>query len=358
MVGTLFGVLRPVLALVLAGGAATVAVAPAFEMATQQRAASQALSAGAAPARHDSKPDAEKLLRRCLETRDPDSTECLEAAVASDLSFEAFRAKVVALLDPAPTSAPDPTKTPEPTHKPGPSIKPEPTKKPEPTVAAAQKPVTQTDFEIFFKKCIDSRDLRSDPCESAYQLSGMTSDDFDAKVRAKIEAATRSEFALWFQKCLDTRDPNSDKCVRARELSGLGADEFRAKFDAKVAPKDGGDFSAWFEKCLATRDVRSDACFRAQQLIGFSDADFKAKFERYLADRDAKLRQPTPQPVADSKPMVEPKPGSAMTFELLLSTCAQTHERASNACVAAQAVSGLSSEAFWAKAEARFGAFH
>ncbi len=352
MVGAVLGALRPLLALVIVGGAATAAVAPAFDMAAQQRAASQALSPAVAPVRHDSKPDGDKLLRLCLETRDPDSRECLEAALASDLSFEAFRAKVVALLDPASVSAPDATRPPQPTRTPEPTATPEPATKPEPTAAPVKKPVAQNDFEIFFKKCIDSRDLRSDPCESAYQLSGMSSDDFDAKVQAKIDAAVQSEFALWFQKCLDTRDLGSDRCVRARELSGLSADEFRAKFDAKVAPKDGGDFSAWFDRCLNTRDVRSDACFRAQQLIGFNDADFKAKFERYLADRDAKLGKPTPQPAGVDKP------GTAVTFESLLAMCGQTHERASNACIAAQAVSGLSPQAFWAKAEAKFGTFH
>jgi len=212
-------------------------------------------------------------------------------AVASDLSFEAFRANVVALLDP--TATPEPTKAPEPTTKP----------KPEPTVVAVKNPAPN-DFEIFFKKCVDSRDLRSDPCEAAYQLSGMSSDDFDAKVRAKIEAATKTP---------------------------------------QPAQKD-GDFATWFAKCLDSRDVHSDACFRAQQLIGYSDADFKAKFERYLAERDAKNGKPTPQPVAN--------------LDAIFKACGQTHDWTSNACIEAHVKSGLQPGEFRAKVEAKFGAFH
>jgi hypothetical protein len=352
MVGAVFGALRPILAVLIVGGAATVAVAPAFDMAAQQRSGSQALSGNTKPVRHDSKPDYEKLLRLCLETRDPDSAECLEAAVASDLSFEAFRVKVVSLLDP--TATPEPTKAPEPTTKPEP--------KPEPTVVAVKNPAPN-DFEIFFKKCVDSRDLRSDPCEAAYQLSGMSSDDFDAKVRAKIEAATKTpqpvqkdgDFATWFAKCLDTRDVHSDACFRAQQLIGFSDADFKAKFDRYLAERDAqaskptpapkdGDFATWFNKCLDSRDVHSDACFRAQQLIGYSDADFQAKFERYLAERDAKNGKPTPQPVAN--------------LDAIFKACGQTHDWTSNACIEAHVKSGLQPAEFRAKVEAKFGAFH
>jgi hypothetical protein len=352
MVGAVLGALRPILAVLVVGGAATVAVAPAFDMAGQQRSGSQALSGNTKPVRHDSKPDFEKLLRICLETRDPDSAECLEAAVASDLSFEAFRVKVVALLDPSAT--PEPKKDPEPTKQPAPSA----------------------DYELFFKKCVESRDLRSDPCESAYQLSGMSSDDFDAKVRAKIEAATRTpapkdpapkapapktaapkdgDFWAWFDKCLDTRDVRSDACFRAQQLIGFSDADFKAKFERYLAERDAqaakptpapkdGDFWAWFEKCLDTRNVHSDACFRAQQLIGFSDADFQSKFDRYLAERDAKNGKPTPKPVAN--------------LDAIFAACGQTHDWTSNACIEAHVKSGMQPSEFRAKLEAKFGAFH
>src|SRR5207247_1488013 len=132
----------------LVGGAATAAVAPAFDMAAQQRSQSQALS----PAKHDPsstpfntddpehgdkpampepskapKVDFESLLRACLETRDPDSVECMDAQVASGLGPEDFRVKIVAKLqttEPKRTDAPkvEAVKKPEPK----PVVKPEP----------------------------------------------------------------------------------------------------------------------------------------------------------------------------------------------------------------------------------------
>src|SRR5437773_784880 len=150
--GALFAALRPILVVMLVGGAATAAVAPAFDMAAQQRSQSQALS----PAKHDPTPtpksddpedgdkpampdpskapkvDFESLLRACLETRDPDSVECMDAQVASGLGPEDFRAKIVDKLqtpEPKRTDAPkiEAVKKPEPK----PVVKPEPTKKPD-----------------------------------------------------------------------------------------------------------------------------------------------------------------------------------------------------------------------------------
>src|SRR5713226_4002446 len=108
-------------------------------------------------------PRPSRSLRHSIWRRSSGPNRRPSPAVASDLSFEAFRANVVALLDP--TATPEPTKAPEPTTKP----------KPEPTVVAVKNPAPN-DFEIFFKKCVDSRDLRSDPGE------------FRAKVEAKVGA--------------------------------------------------------------------------------------------------------------------------------------------------------------------------
>ena len=161
------------------------------------------------------------------------------------MSYEDFRAKIAAKLEPERTQKPEP--------------KPEPTKKPETVVVKKTEPVK-----------------------------------------------TNSDFATWFEKCLNTRDFNRDECLRAEELSGLGTADFEAKFDAKLAAKDSGDFWTWFEKCLDTRDWRSDQCVRAQELIGFSASDFHAKFERYLAERDAQMAKSGKTPPATPfKPALE-----------------------------------------------------
>ena len=308
MLGGLFAALRPVLAILVFGGAAAVMVAPAVDMASQ-RAESRAAANGAAPLRNhpdatptpsddpnvdpteEPRPDFETLLRQCLERRDPDSDACAAAALESAMSYEEFRAKIVAKLEPEPTKKPE--------------TKPDPTKKPEAVVVV--------------------------------------------KKTEPVKTSTWSDFATYFEKCLGTRDINSDYCFRAEELSGLSREEFDAKFDAKLATKDSGDFWTVFDKCLDTRDVVSDICARAQGIIGFNDADFHSKFERYLAERDAQT----------AKKAATPKP-TAKTFltSAMFEECGNSHERGSDACIRALALSGMSTADFWAKLEAKYGAFH
>lgn len=344
MFGGFLAAFRPVLAVVLVGGVATAMVAPAADMAASQRAETRAASPGAAPLRNDPQPtadpdatakpqmDFEALVRACLESRDPDSDACVAAALQSGMSFDAFRAKIVAKLAPAPTAKPEPSAT--------------PLKKPEPVTSKKPAP-TANAFDALLKQCLETRDERSDACARAGEASGLSAADWGAKIHAKLDAARQSDFAMWFEKCLGTRDINSDACARAEELSGMSPADFEAKFAAKLAAKDGADFWTMFEKCLATRDVRSDVCRRAQGLIGFGDADFQAKFERYLAERDAKAGV-TPAP----------KPTSASEFEVLIRACGETHDKNSDPCLRALILSGLQPAEFWAKVELKFGTFH
>ena len=351
MLGGLIAALRPALAILVFGGTAVVMVAPAVDMASQ-RAESRAATSGVAPLRkqpdatpapeedpnadpsEEPKPDFETLLRECLNSGDSDSDACAAAALESGMSYEDFRAKIVAKLEPEPTKKPEP--------------KVEPTKKPE-SVVAAKKPVpAKTSFDTLLKQCLETRDENSDACLRAGEASGLSAGDWAAKIRGKLDAARQSDFATYFEKCLGTRDLNSDYCLRAEELSGMSRDDFDAKFNAKLAAKDGGDFWTVFEKCLDTRDVNSDTCFRAQELIGFNDADFQSKFERYLADRDAKnAKMATPKPTA-----------STLLTAAMLEECGKTRDRMSDACIKARALSGMTADAFWAKVEAKYGAFH
>jgi hypothetical protein len=312
MLGALFAALRPALAMIIIGASAVVIVAPAFDMAshrTESRAASSGADAlrnhpDATPRPDEDDPDADSddppmvdfdtLLRDCLETREPDSDQCAAAALQSGMTYEDFRAKIVAKLAPAPTEKPAP--------------KVEPTKKP---AVVATKP---------------------------------------APVATKKPDVRQDDFATYFAKCLDSRDIDSDLCIRAEELSGLSFGDFEDKFNAKLAAKDSGDFWVWFEKCLDSRDLGSDTCVRAQQLIGFNDSDFHAKFDRYLADRDAKMAKATPKPTAKPTPVVE-------TYEALFLQCGQSRDHWSFACFKALNASGLPAPDFWTKIEAKFG-FH
>jgi hypothetical protein len=353
MVGALIAALRPILAVALVGGAATVAVAPALDMAMQQRG-SNALSAGAAPLRNHPTPtpnpdedpteepklDYETLVRMCLDKRDPDSDACAEAALQSGLSYEEFRAKIVAKLE-GDKPKDEPKKD-----EPKPEPKAEPVKKAEPVVVKKTEP-TKSSFDTLLAKCLDSRDENSDACIRAGEASGLSAADWSAKIRAKLDAARQGDFAKYFEKCLATKNFDSDECIRAEELSGLSTADFEAKFKAKLAAKEGNDFWTVFEKCLDTRNWRSDTCFRAQELIGFNDADFHSKFDRYLADRDAKT---------GVKPAVTPKPVTNM--DPLFQACGATHEWNSNACIEAFVRSALQPAEFRTKMQAKFGEFH
>jgi hypothetical protein len=88
------------------------------------------------------------------------------------------------------------------------------------------------------------------------------------------------EFGRAWAACLETKDANSDECYRAQELSGLGSDEFFAKLNAKLdflaeQPKPEKKPDAWalMKECAGTRDLESDACRRFVQATGLSGDD-------------------------------------------------------------------------------------
>ena len=311
MLGELVGALKPILVTMLIGGAAVVVVAPAVDMAYSNQMSQSRAAHGpdATPEPTDENdpdatpaPDYETLFRECIDSRDPDSDACAAAALESGMSYEDFRAKIVAKLEPKTTMKdPERTKAPEPEA----TAKPEPTKKPEAVAVKKPEPAKNT-----------------------------------------------NDFATYFEKCLATRDLNSDHCIRAEELSGLSSGDFAAKFDAKLAAKESNDFGFWFDKCLSTRDVFSDPCAKAQELIGYNDADFHSKFERYLAERDAQMSKA-------GKTVPSPKP-AAKTFltTAMLEECGATHLRTSDACVKALALSGMKPDEFWAKLTTKFGPFN
>jgi hypothetical protein len=306
MLSEMVGALKPILASLLIGSAAVAVVAPAFDMASSQRAAESraAQAPDATPQPDDEDPNAEEpmpdfkvLLSECLDSRDPDSDACAAAALESGMTYEDFRAKIVAKLEPEMTK--DEPKE-EPKQEPKEEPQPEPVKKPEPVVVKKTEPTK----------------------------------------------STADDFGTWFEKCLQSRDINSDACFRAEELSGLSFGDFEAKFNSKLAARDGNDFGTWFEKCLQSRDVFSDSCARAQELIGYNDADFQAKFDRYLAERD-RTTKATPKPTAKT-----------YLTTSVMDDCGKTHLRSSDACIKALALSGMKADDFWAKMTAKYGTFN
>ena len=250
--GGLFAVLRPILVTIVIGGAATVMVAPALDMAST-RLASRAASGNGAPVAHNTptpdpdagedesdesdadepaptpKVDFDALLRACLDTGDPDSSDCARAQEHSGMSYEDFHAKIAAKLA---------TPKPEPTKKPGP-------------VVTKPKPAPQEDFWTVFNKCLDTRDVRSDVCRTAQSLIGFNDADFQAKFdrylaerdgsvktatpkpTATAKPTTSSAFESLLIQCGESRSRTSDACLRALVMSGIQPAEFWAKIEAK-----------------------------------------------------------------------------------------------------------------------------
>ncbi len=132
---------------------------------------------------------------KCLETRDLLSDTCRTAFRLSGLSEADFKAKFEAKLD--------------------------------------------GDFSAWFAKCLGTRDVTSDACARAQQLIGFSDADFRAKFErylAQRDAAAKTdEYAKWLEACVLTRDLGSDACAKAWQLSGLAYETFRDKVLAKIS---------------------------------------------------------------------------------------------------------------------------
>jgi len=106
--------------------------------------------------------------------------------------------------------------------------------------------------------CFDSRDPNSDECLSALEVSPVGADFFaqlatnvanrPAKAEPKPEPKPETSTGLWtlMKACVETKDRSSDQCQQAQEASGLSADDFKAKLAAKfgcvsASNHDGGD---------------------------------------------------------------------------------------------------------------------
>ena len=115
------------------------------------------------------------------------------------------------------------------------------------------------------------------------------------------------------------------------------------------------DLEAAVNACLATKDPASDACADAVTLSGLSSDVFWAKlafsFKAQLAAKDEHGDTKT-EPARSEKPDT----AKTTTGELvgLVTACVHTHDRASEPCAKALALSGLSAEEFWTKLSTLF----
>lgn len=98
------------------------------------------------------------------------------------------------------------------------------------------------------------------------------------------------EFGRAWAACLETRDINSDDCYTAQQLSGMDPDYFYEKLQRKLdllneqpKPEKRPDAWALMKECAGTRDLESDACRRFIAATGLNE-DEVARLADGLAD--------------------------------------------------------------------------
>ena len=121
----------------------------------------------------------------------------------------------------------------------------------------------------------------------------------------------------------------------------IAASLFMASATTIVAHEPSNDLSSAVRQCLDSHDQNSDYCANAIALSGLSSVDFWPMVTFKLFDGAGFKDTPTEQPKPD--------------LFTLLKACAESHDRASAECAAAQDSTALSDDDFWAKMQAKFG---
>ena len=213
-------VLRDALVVVMAASAATMTVS----------------------AHHDDNPG--DLFAACLDTKDPDSDECLRALAAAELGSD-FYVKLAANRD-----------------------------------VQLQAAKQEQDLWSLVKSCVETHDLRSDACRRAIETSGLSPEEFAQKVSQ----------LLGRDRCASTRNDGQTPCPPpCASVRNENATTCPKRDDKSTAPV----MSDAVKACLALRaslagmaandmviqaDRVSTVCAKAIAESGLSAAEFWAKY--------------------------------------------------------------------------------
>lgn len=271
------------------------------------------------------------------------------------------------------------------------------------TTSASNEKTTNTDLDALVKECLATKDAQSAECAKAVDASGLSLEDFWAKVAMSLSAqlaapekkepttvetprpttSTHELFGL-VTACVATHERSSEPCQKALNLSGLTPDEFWTKVSA-LFPKTGTEpkhdtqpsttvdtaaLEVLIKDCLARYAVAknstgdaalaSEACKKAITASGLSSGDFWTRFGPKL---ETKTPTPTRKPEETKKPttttttttptvttaQLEAMVKDCFTKYLITRNTKEGATAASEACNRAIAASGLSATAFWAK---------
>ena len=238
---------RHAVAITLVTGAATAMVAGSLDVAPDAHTTTNvtaSTNATSTSTKNTTTSDLEAAVKACLATKDPQSLECHTALDMSGVSNEEFWTRLALSLS---EQLARQTSTSSP--------KPEPTKKPETTEPT--HPVVTGDLLYVVAACVESHERSSAGCQKALEMSGLSADEFYAKVAARFgkntDPTTKSEptakptektntegLSILIKDCLtkyetakNTNDGGtaaSEACKKAIEASGLSGNDFWARF--------------------------------------------------------------------------------------------------------------------------------
>jgi hypothetical protein len=383
------GVARHAVALVILTGATTGLVAGSLDVNGTSRATATS-TASTTPAtvtasRNTNTGDLEALIKECLASKDPKSDACTQAIDKSGMAADAFWARLALSLN-------------EQVHT---KQEPKHEDKPATTPKNDDRKVDTRELIGLVAACVNTHERSSEPCSKALELSGLSAEEFWAKVSSLFNKPTTTapktdktseEVYTQLNACLAKFEAvrngtysepitTSEACRKAFEATGLTPEQFYARFVQKAAsakpteapktqrPVDEAvyalikDCLAKYEAARTTNDggtAASDACKKAIEASGLSSSDFWAKFG---PKRETTKPVETPKPTAkpDTKPQGTQTASSAELAVMvkdcfakyLAATAAKGNEElgraAYEACTKAMAASGLSNDAFWAK---------
>ena len=140
-----------------------------------------------------------KVVWACLAEAGADEPACFRALGATGISLDDLRVRTLARLD-----------------------------------QLASHHAERAELEILVQKCVASQGIESATCMRAWGLSGLSLEDFRAVVLKKMrseksQGAKTSELETWLRKCIDSRELYGADCYRAWELSGLSSEDFDRK---------------------------------------------------------------------------------------------------------------------------------
>lgn len=260
------------------------------------------------------------------------------------------------------------------------------------------------ELDVLTRMCLEMKDADSDVCAEAIEKSGLTASEFWAKLAISLNQQVRkheqeqkqpkvntSELLGLVNACVASHERSTEPCAKALELSGLTADEFWAKVYAlfsksteapktepktterptttekpTTSPKSNTEIYAQIRECQAAYEMARQGqttsvtvgqiCAKAIEASGLSANDFWAKYSP----------KPATTPTATAKPTATPtaRPQSVSDADLLslvrdcftkynAATASKGNEdlgrSAYEACTKAITASGLVADAFWAK---------